>query len=233
MSKIPAGDTAAILAFQQKAITRIMASSAETNVQLQLYLQQVKNAEVLSYGLINYGFENDASNRSIIALVQKLKAYKSHPLAQSIVVGMQEVSKSIEHTFLSKNYQLINGGSIKMDTIHSRFILMDFWASWCMPCRKSIRGDLKMLRTDFKEDELFILGINTDQNKPSALQAIEKDDNKNTQIWDGDTNELYNYFNVKALPHYILIDTKTQDVKVLHPADMVSLKSKLKEMLSR
>jgi thiol-disulfide isomerase/thioredoxin len=221
MSEMPALDTIALGQFQHKAINQMQAINKETNISLLKYLQGISNPQVIALGLINYDFESNYSDSGMSTLIQRLKPYHKQPLIASILNRVEEFSANIDISFLSRSYNLINGKPIQLDTIHSRFILLDFWASWCLPCRKSIKGELKELALQFKNQELEIVGINIDEDKAKALQAIQKDNNTNLQIWEGNSRHLYDLFKVKAIPYYVLIDTKTKSVEVIKYAELI------------
>lgn len=229
MQQIPVSDTIALSQFGHKAINQMQAMNKETNVSLLTYLQGINNPQVLALGLINYGFEQNYSDAGVSTLIQKLEPYRKQPLISSILERAQEFSGKIDISFLAKEYNLINGKPVKMDTIHSRFILLDFWASWCLPCRASIKGELKELALHFGKRELQIVGINMDQDKSKALQAIKKDNNTNLQIWEGrDARPLYDLFQVKAIPYYVLIDKQTSSVDIMEHAALIQ--SRIEEL---
>jgi thiol-disulfide isomerase/thioredoxin len=222
MQQVSTSDTVALGQFQHKAINQMQAINKETNISLLKYLQGISNPQVLALGLIYYDFEQNYSDTGISTLIQRLKPYSKQPLIASILDRVHEFSGKIDISFLSKEYNLINGKPIKMDTINSRFILLDFWASWCLPCRKSIKGELKNVASNFKNKGLQIVGVNIDEDKAKALQAIKKDNNTNLQIWEGNSSRyLYDLFKVKAIPYYVLIDKQTNSVEIIKNAELI------------
>ena len=68
----------------------------------------------------------------------------------------------------------LNGEVISLDGINSKYILIDFWASWCAPCRVENPG-LAELLTRYSKDDFSILGISLDMNMASWKNAIEMD----------------------------------------------------------
>jgi len=90
-----------------------------------------------------------------------------------------------------------------------KLVLIDFWASWCGPCRVENPNVVK-LHNAFKDKGLDIIGVSLDKDKDKWLQAIEKDalawgQVSNLQFWD---DEIAAAYNVKAIPANYLINEK-------------------------
>ncbi len=68
----------------------------------------------------------------------------------------------------------INGEVISLDGIKSKYILIDFWASWCAPCRVENPGLAELLNV-YSKDDFSILGVSLDMNLESWKKAIETD----------------------------------------------------------
>ena len=85
-----------------------------------------------------------------------------------------------------------------------KFVLLDFWASWCRPCR-SMSSKLKKLYNEFHPQGLEFIGIANEVNTDIQWkEAIEKDGIDSwAQIWD---NNILPKYGVMSLPTLILID---------------------------
>ncbi|WP_367769619.1 TlpA disulfide reductase family protein [Flavobacterium sp. WC2421] len=82
-----------------------------------------------------------------------------------------------------------------------KFILIDFWATWCGPCKRAI-PELNKFKTEF-ENDLVVIGI-SDETKEEVNKLIDPKIEYYSAI---DTNrKMYDFLGIAAIPHCILID---------------------------
>jgi len=67
----------------------------------------------------------------------------------------------------------LEGNKVKLSDYRGKVVIIDFWATWCGPCRKGI-PDFVELQETYGEDKLAILGINLDQGNPEEVLAMVK-----------------------------------------------------------
>lgn len=98
---------------------------------------------------------------------------------------------------------------VKLSDFRGKYVLLDFWASWCSPCRAENPYVVKAYQA-YKAKNFTVLGVSLDQpgKKDAWLQAIQKDGLDWTQVsdlkyWNSAAAQLYN---VKAIPQNFLID---------------------------
>ncbi|MBW1943660.1 MAG: TlpA family protein disulfide reductase [Deltaproteobacteria bacterium] len=92
--------------------------------------------------------------------------------------------------------QEITGETVSLDQYKGRIVLLDFWATWCPPCRKSI-PELVALQDKYKEQGLVVLGISMDDPSKvsdSDLAAFKKHFKINYKILKASTDVLKDYF---------------------------------------
>ncbi len=104
---------------------------------------------------------------------------------------------------------LFSGDEFTLSAQKGKVILIDFWASWCGPCRKEM-PNLKKYYNEFKDKGFEIIGISLDRDK-LALEEFLKKENVGWKIsftgkgWDDDTARLYS---VNSIPSTWLVDKK-------------------------
>lgn len=100
-----------------------------------------------------------------------------------------------------------NAVAISLNTTLGKLTILDFWASWCGPCRVD-SPNLVKVHNAYKDNGLAIIGISLDKNKGSWEKAIENDKLDWTQVshlmrWDDPTAAAYG---VNSIPQLFLLD---------------------------
>ncbi len=103
----------------------------------------------------------------------------------------------------------LEGNIIALSSLRGHYVLIDFWASWCNPCRKA-NLELKSIYDQFNEYGFEIFGISLDRAFEQWKQGIEEDGITWTQVsdlrlWNSPVVSLYG---VERIPLAILIDPK-------------------------
>lgn len=89
-----------------------------------------------------------------------------------------------------------------------RYLLLDFWASWCMPCIYSM-PELKRLYDEYHPKGFEILGISLDDNETDWTKAIEENGLMWLNVISGPDGQAINEYSITAIPTAVLIDCKT------------------------
>jgi peroxiredoxin len=110
-------------------------------------------------------------------------------------------------TFPDIQLQNDKNAAVKLNSFKGKTVLVDFWASWCAPCRLANKKLVK-LYDKYKNQNFEIVGISIDTDKTKWLKAIEKDKLKHQQLIDpkGFDAKTAISFGVDALPAAYLFD---------------------------
>ena len=99
------------------------------------------------------------------------------------------------------------GNPIKISAFRGKYVLVDFWASWCRPCRQE-NPNVVAAFEKFKNKNFTIVGVSLDQNKKNWIDAIKMDGLNWSHVSDlkGWGNEVAAIFKVTSIPQNLLLD---------------------------
>lgn len=123
----------------------------------------------------------------------------------------KEDKKVLNTPFYNVILKDINGVNINTSNFSNKFRLIEFWASWCKPCR-ALNPELKTLYRNYKNKNFDIIGVSLDDDKKAWEKAILQDNLSWTQLNDENSFEgiLAKYYNIGTIPQNILVDNKNQ-----------------------
>ena len=144
-------------------------------------------------------------------LVDGLQQYKGNNLLDELERKVKSESAiNIGSEAPEIDMPSINGKNIKLSSLRGNIVLIDFWASWCKPCRME-NPELIKLYKEFHKKGFEIYSVSLDQDKSSWENAIKKDSTgawvhvSDLKYWNSAAAALYG---VQAIPFTVLIDKK-------------------------
>jgi peroxiredoxin len=101
----------------------------------------------------------------------------------------------------------VQGKPVKLSAFKGKYVLLDFWASWCKPCRMENPNVVKVYNK-FKNKNFTVLGVSLDQSKDAWVKAIETDKLawnhvSDLQQWNNAVAQMYH---IQSIPGNFLID---------------------------
>ncbi len=158
---------------------------------------------------IMMGLNHDAYENKLIAYSKEAKeTFPNNHAIKSFATQMETAQKvAIGQPAPEMAAQNPEGKVINLKDFKGQYVLVDFWASWCAPCRQE-NPNLVATYHRFKSKNFTVLGFSLDDNRDNWLKAIDVDKLVWSQItemrqWDSPTALSYN---ISAIPASFLID---------------------------
>ena len=173
---------------------------------------------------------NPNSYMALVALQQHTPSHPDVKQIEQVIPEFKRLNAAVRNTALGREFykslmdikNLVAGTKapeftqndtagrpVSLASFRGKYVLIDFWASWCGPCRAE-NPALVQLYNDFKDKNFTILGVSLDDKdgRSAWLKAIKTDQLGWTQVsdlkhWD---NEVSNLYSIRALPEKILVD---------------------------
>lgn len=186
-----------------------MAYKKDPNVKIDEFIKANPQSLVAAYALYrDYSYR--LSPEEIKANMQLLdSSLWQTPYVQTL----EKLAKTLETVSVGQKAPLFtandpNGKPVQLsDYLGKGYVLIDFWASWCGPCRKENPNVVKAYN-DYKDKGFDIFAVSLDKKQDAWTKAIEKDNLTWTHVsdlkfWDSEPAQLYG---VRAIPANVLVD---------------------------
>ena len=195
-------------------------------------IKQYPNSYTSAY--LTYYWRNSRSSIEELEIRYNLlgEQAKEYDLAKA-VKQIIDAEKAIKVGVIAPDFTLTTpeGKPFGLQDLKGKVKIIDFWASWCAPCRAENPNMLRLYE-DYKDSGLSILSISLDENKSSWLAAIKVDNMPWNHASDlkGWYGSVVTTYNVNAVPHILVLDENNRIAAMDIRGD--ELRAKVKEMLS-
>jgi peroxiredoxin len=191
-----------------------------------------------SLGVINFlqsgGLDKDDYFDVYIEVADKLKKEWPNFAHAKEFVNMVESIKKTAVGMIAPEIALPDpqGQVVKLSSLRGKYVLVDFWAKWCGPCRDENPNVVRVFNK-YKNKGFTVFGVSLDRNKADWTKAIQEDGLTWTHVsdlkyWQSEAARLYN---VSAIPFSLLLDP---DGKIIAKnLRGVALDQKLEEVFSK
>lgn len=101
----------------------------------------------------------------------------------------------------------VDGKMVQLKDFRGKYVLIDFWASWCRPCRME-NPNVVAAYNRYKDKDFTVLGISLDTNRDQWVAAIKSDNLTWTNLSDlkGGNNDVATLYGIQNIPQNVLID---------------------------
>jgi len=143
---------------------------------------------------------------------------KAAKLAPDVKVGNDTLAKAVANEVASLRIGPghpvpdaegtdLDGKKVKLSSYRGKVVLLDFWATWCGPCKSMIPHE-RDLTEKLKDKPFAILSVSVDDEKKDLAEFLGQEKMPWTHWWDGPKGPVVKLFRVKAFPTLLLIDAK-------------------------
>jgi thiol-disulfide isomerase/thioredoxin len=111
------------------------------------------------------------------------------------------------HAFPALEFASLSGEQVNLANLKGKVVLIDFWATWCGPCRK-VMPDLVETYKSYHERGFEIIGISLDKDQSELEKYMQDTGITWQQYYDGLgwDNKVARRFGVRGIPHIVLVD---------------------------
>jgi peroxiredoxin len=127
-------------------------------------------------------------------------------LAIALVSGCTETGERAPANPTAPDFTLqdMSGRTVRLSDYRGKVVLLEFWATWCPPCRASIPG-LKILNDRYRDKGLVVLAVSVDVEGWDVVRAFVKRHDIDYTVLQG-TDEVEQDYRVRTIPMMLVLD---------------------------
>ena len=102
-------------------------------------------------------------------------------------------------------FRSLGGDTVSLAEFRGRVVVLNFWGTWCPPCRREIPG-LEALQRRIEGHGATVVGLAIDSGTPASVRAWTRAHGMTYPIWLGDTGTAVRYYQTMGFPTTLLVD---------------------------
>ncbi len=195
------------------------------------FVKEYKSSPVAAYVYMQTFLQED----QIEAIDSMLEVFKPIEKSEFITVikDYAEQIRPFSKGAIAPDFTLAkaDGSSFTLSSLKGKYVLVDFWASWCKPCMVDMPNVIELYKT-YKDKGFEIVGVSLDREKEAWLNTIKTPGMEWIHVWDMDGDVqggVATKFGVTGIPHTVLLDKEGKIIEINLRSE--GLQAKLSQLL--
>jgi thiol-disulfide isomerase/thioredoxin len=155
----------------------------------------------LGYALLKQGRDADGI-RELQAYLEDASDDDNEAYVRKLVANPRRARENYAPDF---SFTTLEGEFISSDDLHGKIVLLDFWGTWCEPCRESVPTLIDLRKKFAKEPSFVMIGVSSDTDEDAWRQFVVKHKMDWLEYRD-DSEKVIGAFKVEEYPTYIVLD---------------------------
>lgn len=208
---IAAAKTNSSLAYAHNLRGQVLTNHAEKPSEMEMAEAEFRTAAQLDSTIAMYHLnlatsmirqtKDDAAKAELQACLAANPSVDVAKMAQKLLADPRRGRETFAPDFQVK---ALRGEQVSLQQFTGKVLVMDFWATWCPPCRESV-GELKELTKKYSADKLVLISVSADKDDGAWREFVDKKHMEWLQYRDSD-QQLLDSFEIHAFPTYLVID---------------------------